>query len=240
MSRVKPSNHTGDDSPPAVARGRRRQADRRAETRRKLLDATLDCLAELGYAGATLAEIVARAGVSRGAQVHHFGSRQQLMVEAAEDLLRRVYRDLGEVLLALPDGRQRLSRTVEGAWEQLFATPRFRAYQALLTASHQDAGLAEALGKVIQRMQQYYAPAVAHYFIPAEGAVIKPETVFVQLACFLHGLAAQAHLAPDPGAIERQLKAYIRLMSTQLQARPGVRGKPPRAPLDRTSAEPLP
>lgn len=215
-------------APPPSAAPRRRQAERSAETRRRLLDATVDCLAELGYRGATLAEIVARAGVSRGAQVHHFGSRQQLMVEAAEDLLRQTYRDLGEILLALPDSRSRLARTVFAAWEQLFSTPRYRAYQALLAASLQDADLASALKSLIGRMQRYYEPAVDHYFLSTPNAVIGPRSAFIQLACFLHGLAAQAHLSDDPAVIEQQLARYAKLMATQLQARPGVRHKPPR------------
>lgn len=225
MPAVNAPRHTRRPALPA----RRRQADRSAETRRRLLDATIDCLAELGYRGTTLAEIVSRAGVSRGAQVHHFGSRQQLMVEAAEDLLRQTYRDLGEMLLALPDARSRLERTVTAAWERLFSTPQFRAYQALLSASHHDPELAAALGTLLVRMHHYYEPAVDHYFQSTEQARIKPRTLFLQLACFLHGLAAQAHLAAEPGLVSYHLKAYAQLMATQLQARPGVRQKPPRS-----------
>src|SRR4029450_5698931 len=55
----------------AVAR-RRTQEERSAATRARLLDATLECLAELGYARTTTTEIAERGGVSRGAQLHHF------------------------------------------------------------------------------------------------------------------------------------------------------------------------
>lgn len=217
-------------APPAVERPapRRRQADRSADTRRKLLDATVTCLARHGYQGATLAMIVAEAGVSRGAQVHHFGSRQQLMLEAAEDLFRQVYRDLGNVLLALPDPGGRLRQTVTGAWDQLFRGERFLAYQALLTASHQDAALAAALATLLVRVRMQYEPAVDHYFEAAPGAEVKPRTVFVQLACFLHGLAAQAHLAPDATLLHYQLEAYAKLMASQLRVRRNVSTKPPK------------
>jgi len=47
------------------------QAERSNAMRRRLLAATLESLAEDGYAGSTLSSIVRRAGVSRGAQVHH-------------------------------------------------------------------------------------------------------------------------------------------------------------------------
>ena len=56
--------------------------------RKRLLEATLQSLAEDGYAGSTLSSIVRRAGVSRGAQVHHYPNKQALMLDAAEDLLR--------------------------------------------------------------------------------------------------------------------------------------------------------
>jgi len=158
--------------------------------------------------------IVAEAGVSRGAQVHHFGSRQQLMLEAAEDLFRQVYRDLGNVLLALPDPGGRLRQTVTSAWDQLFSTDRFKVYQALLGASHQDPELAAALAHLLVRVRAQYQPAVDHYFEAAPGAVVKPRTVFVQMACFLHGLAAQAHLAPDIALLRYQLEAYAKLMAS--------------------------
>lgn len=208
--------------------GRRTQADRSAETRQKLLRATVECLAERGYAGATLSAIVTRAGVSRGAQVHHFGSRHMLMMEAAADVFQQAYRDLGEVLLALPDPSQRLEKMIVAAWQQLFSTTAYRAYQALLNASHHDLELAAALSELVERIRTHYEPAVDHYFQASGKATVKPRTLFVQLACFLNGMATQAHLARDPAIISYQLKAYAALMSTQIKARSGVQTRPPR------------
>jgi len=47
-----------------------------------LLDATIDCLVEEGYSGTTTTRVVERAGLSRGAQVHHFPTKSQLVAEA--------------------------------------------------------------------------------------------------------------------------------------------------------------
>jgi hypothetical protein len=58
---------------------RRTQAERRAVTRRALLDATLDVLAEVGYGGLTTAQVVARAGVTRGAWAHYFATKTELV-----------------------------------------------------------------------------------------------------------------------------------------------------------------
>ena len=53
-------------------RRRRTQAERREETRTALLDATIECLVEFGYAKTTTGRIADLAGVSRGAQIPYF------------------------------------------------------------------------------------------------------------------------------------------------------------------------
>ncbi|WP_158673889.1 TetR/AcrR family transcriptional regulator [Streptomyces klenkii] len=74
----------------------RRQEERSAATRRALLDATVNCLAELGYTGTTSAAVAERAGLSRGAQLHHFGTRDQLVVAAVEHLVQERLRRVRE------------------------------------------------------------------------------------------------------------------------------------------------
>lgn len=86
---------------PADSRPRRRtQAERREATRTALLDATIDCLVEFGYAGTTTARVADRAGVSRGAQIHYFRSKAELVVAAVEHLARR---RMDELRPAVPD-----------------------------------------------------------------------------------------------------------------------------------------
>nr|WP_286188726.1 TetR/AcrR family transcriptional regulator [Mycobacterium sp. PO2] len=54
--------------------------------RTRLLDATVECLVTYGYAGTTTPRIAEIAGVTRGAQVHHFRSKEDLVVAAIEHL----------------------------------------------------------------------------------------------------------------------------------------------------------
>jgi AcrR family transcriptional regulator len=60
--------------------------DRSRVTRQRLLEATIDCLAELGWAAATVAVVAERAGVSRGAAQHHFPTREDLITAALEHM----------------------------------------------------------------------------------------------------------------------------------------------------------
>jgi AcrR family transcriptional regulator len=65
---------------------RRTQAERTAATRAALLDATIATLVSDGYAGVTTARIAENAGVTRGAQAHHFRSKAELVAETVHHL----------------------------------------------------------------------------------------------------------------------------------------------------------
>ncbi|MBQ1445542.1 MAG: TetR family transcriptional regulator [Renibacterium sp.] len=68
---------------------RRSQQERREETRAALLDATIEALVEGGYATLTLAQVTERAGLSLGAHLHHFKTRNVLLVAAVGELSQR-------------------------------------------------------------------------------------------------------------------------------------------------------
>lgn len=110
---------------------RRTQAQRSGATRTALLDATLELLVEVGYARTTTQAVADRAGVSRGAQLHHFPTRADLVVQAVRHLgwQRRAAIDA-----AGPD-------TGLDALAELFTGPLFVAGLELLVAARTDAEL---------------------------------------------------------------------------------------------------
>ena len=89
---------------PDAPRGRREE--RTATSRARILEAAVACLVESGYAGATTLRIQARAGVSRGRLLHHFPSRDQLLVAASHHLAteRLLYAFRDPVAVQLLDG----------------------------------------------------------------------------------------------------------------------------------------
>lgn len=209
---------------------RRTQSERSDAMRVRLLKATLQCLAEEGYAATTLSAVVRRAGVSRGAQVHHYPNKQALLMDAAEYLLRQTYRDLGELLLSVADEDDRLQALVEAVWERLFSTALFRAYFELIIASQHDAELAQALHDLLLRTARLCEPASKHYFEMAPEAGCDAIMLFMQLYSLCLGLAAQAHLLKDPAYVQRHLRLWLHQVAALIRARKGVEGPPPRPP----------
>ena len=68
---------------------RRTQAERSGETRRRILDAAVALLGERGYAGLRTGDVALAAGVSKGAQTHHFPSKETLVVAVVEHVFLR-------------------------------------------------------------------------------------------------------------------------------------------------------
>src|ERR1700686_4637502 len=82
------------------------QDERSAETRRRLLDATVACLFERGYAGTHTTEIANRAGVSRGAELHHFPKKDELVVSALEHVFELRLIEMSAAIVEPPPGRR--------------------------------------------------------------------------------------------------------------------------------------
>lgn len=120
------------------APARRTQEQRRAETRGKLLDATIDSLLEVGYAGTTMRRVAELAGVSQGAQTHHFPHRVDLVGAAVEQLAERRIAELRELAESFPTTpRQRLRAMLDVLWAD-FSSSTFTVVVKLWVAAADD------------------------------------------------------------------------------------------------------
>jgi AcrR family transcriptional regulator len=127
------------------------QDERREETRRRLLDATVACLFERGYAGTTTAEVAQRAGVSKGAQLYHFPKKDDLVIAALEYLLDQRTLASRKILAALPkDRKRRIAAIVDGLWP-VYQGVTFYAWLELAVASRTDIALRQAVFRVSQK-----------------------------------------------------------------------------------------
>ena len=135
----------------AQANGRVPQGERSRAMRQRLLDATVECLVERGWSGTSTTLVSERAGVSRGAQLHHFPSKSSLVLAAVEHLSDVRGAELREAARALPSGRRR-TRAVLGMLADHFTSPVFTAALELWVAARTDSELHEAVGPLEQRI----------------------------------------------------------------------------------------
>ncbi|MGB3697494.1 MAG: TetR/AcrR family transcriptional regulator [Gordonia sp. (in: high G+C Gram-positive bacteria)] len=116
----------------------------RERTHQTLLDATMRCLVEFGYAGTTTQRIQEEAGVSRGALLHHFGSKTDLLVAAIHHIADIRLADVDVMVAEMGDGPQALVDMV-AAMREAMTGPPFQAALELWTASRTDDQLRVAL-----------------------------------------------------------------------------------------------
>lgn len=129
---------------PTTAPVRRTQEERAARTRARVLDATVASLIEDGYAATSTNAVQKRAGVSRGALMHHFPSKMDLLLDAVAHLAVQRGRWLAEQAAALPAGTDRQAAGIELLWRTMTG-PLFAAATELWIAARTDEELRGAL-----------------------------------------------------------------------------------------------
>ena len=116
---------------------RRTQTERTAETREALLEAANACLVDVGYAGTTTRLVAERAGVSRGAQTHHFPTKTDLVAAAIEYLFDQQATHFRQVFGAHPTDKRTLDQAVEILWD-IVRGPSYAAILEVTVAARTD------------------------------------------------------------------------------------------------------
>ena len=179
---------------------RRTQADRRAETQRRLLDATIEGLTEHGYARMSTNDIVKRAGVSRGALVHHFPTKAQLAVAALDRWLDDRLLEFEATFAALRPEERRADVAIDVLWE-MFQGPTEIAWLELTVAARTDPDLWTRLNVVNDRFNEGVLTTFRRTFgIDANADGSSDADTIVRFAFnVLSGAALGQVLATPPG-----------------------------------------
>jgi AcrR family transcriptional regulator len=127
------------------------QEERTRVMRARLLEATVDCLVERGFAGTSTTLVSERAGVSRGAQLHHFPTKNDLVVAAVEHPTEKRGLELAAAAAAVPEG-PRHTRAVLQVLADHFTSPVFTAALELWVAARTDEALLAAVAPLEQRV----------------------------------------------------------------------------------------
>ena len=199
-------------------RPRRSQTERRAGTRALLLEATIGCLAERGYAHTTTTEVCRRAGVSQGALFKHFATKTELVSRAAEHLFAALvaeYRDAFAAAARHGDPIEAATRLLA----ETFRQPHLQAAFELYLAARTDASLAVSLRPVVERHDANLRRQARELFPEAAAHSPDFEAVVDVVVSALQGSAMGGAAVRDEARDARQLAYLTRLVRTSF-ARP--------------------
>lgn len=192
----------------------RTQAERRSATQARLLEATAETLADLGWAGLSTTEVSRRAGVSRGAQQHHYPTKMELVAAALEHLLGRLRDEYHDAYAHLPDEQ----RNVAGALELLWATiqqPPALALLELALAGRTDDSLRD-LSKQLSNRVVEIIQEVFHELFPESLPEDLVDTLIRALFALLVGLSLQNSLDGDENGHQRAVLDMIKAFAQDL------------------------
>ncbi|MCP2291704.1 TetR/AcrR family transcriptional regulator [Nocardia amikacinitolerans] len=144
-------------------RVRETQAQRRARMRTRLLDAAIESLVEVGYAGTTTLEVQNRAGVPRGTLQHHFPTKPDLLAGAVEHLAARRLEQLTTEFAAIPEDVDRLATAVELTM-RMFSGSSFLAALEIWVGARTDAELRAAFLPLEQRLFELMHTSIRDIF----------------------------------------------------------------------------
>lgn len=192
---------------------RRTQAERSAGTRELLLAAAIEALHEHGYAATSTILVAEKAGVSRGAMLHQFRTKADLMTFVVEAVFEEEVQRYTEYLKDITDPKARLLAYPEMAWEVL-SRPSGVAVLEILQGSRSDPQLCEMLAPVQARIEK---EALAFTrFAAAQDA--RGAMAMMRLVVWaIRGLSIAQVLAPEPGGARDAVKLLRRLMAAGLE-----------------------
>ncbi|MBV8928344.1 MAG: TetR/AcrR family transcriptional regulator [Mycobacteriaceae bacterium] len=203
--------------PRRPAHGSQPRADR---TRALVIDETVRCIIEEGFAAASAKHITERAGVTWGVIQYHFGDRDGLLMAVVD----QGFAELLEALRELPpqsatlNARDRTKFVIDAAWEA-FSSPTSRAALEILIATRAlrdttASGHLAQLGTALVRLGRHIGEGLAARHAAAIGNLIWST---------LRGLIVAQLVVSDPLDTTRERAALIDVISAYIQQQDVVR-----------------
>jgi AcrR family transcriptional regulator len=134
------------------------------ETRSRILDVAGELFAERGYDATSVADICARAGVTKGAFYHHFKSKQAVFLELRDRWLGpletqlTLARDPDETL---PQLLQHVADMARAMFAEAGEDQRQQVFLELLSAARQDPMILPALLAPLHRYREWFAQLIS-------------------------------------------------------------------------------
>lgn len=172
-----------------------------------LHDATITSLLEVGYANTSTQGIVQRAGVSRGAQTHHYPGKLDLIVAATESMFAGFAGDVEKLAEGLRAGNYDLESFIDNLWAEMLSGTWFYASLEIIVAARGDQELRQRLAPLILDLHGRFETAWEATFKPADSKALSARVVMNLVMNVFRGMAVQAVLRQERHYYAEMLQA---------------------------------
>ncbi|MFT6303452.1 MAG: AcrR family transcriptional regulator [Granulosicoccus sp.] len=196
---------------------RRTQHQRSSVMIERLSKATIALMTEVGFVNMTTASIAARAGVSRGAMLHHFANKVALVTYATGEMWRGVVASTDELCRQSDPANPDPEGFVEALWEGAMAQTHISVSVDIVLAANGNPVLRAHLDKWVARMFDSYRAAGRHAFGQADLTHAECDALIATVASTLRGQRVAQMLAPNPACAKAVRAMLAKMLRDQLQ-----------------------
>ena len=189
-----------------------------ARARDSMCKATIQLLAELGYAETTIAGVAQNAGFSKGAVQYHFPTKEELIAATVEHLLMRTVSSANQ-------SYESVDSALLNAWQRLVNTSAYRALPEVHNAARIDRKLrlrisAElvAWGKNLDK-QSLTIYQSANEQLPAHEGDTEVVMLLNMTRSFMRGLLTQEQYGVSPEETLTYVAKWVELIAPMLKLR---------------------
>ncbi|MEA2780977.1 MAG: hypothetical protein QOK29_2521 [Rhodospirillaceae bacterium] len=195
----------------------KRQSARRADTRRAIIEATIDLLVEEGFAATTIRSVSGRAGSSVGAVQYHFPTKQALLLETLAEIFQEVPQILGELIGAEVDWRRCSRQLVRTLWA-FYSGRRYLAGSEILLGTRMSPGGNESILQKRDVLEDAYRQAWTRIVRSSPLGQKEGFTLLKFITAVLRGLAVMAVHEHDEHFFKPQLAILEGVLAEALES----------------------
>jgi AcrR family transcriptional regulator len=198
---------------------RRTQAERRQETIGKLLDATIECLAERGYANTSTSKICKRAGVSQGGLFNHFDTRVDVIVAATDRICQQHVAQFEVAAAAADEIDQGLVRQMVEFIRMTARSPRHAAWHEVMVAARTDDDLRDGVHDALGRFERALLQTAARVLDVGQERAERLGVVLLSLMHMFDSEAVTVAVHPNAALEEARVEWVTELLQRELAGR---------------------
>ena len=197
------------------------QAQKSASTRTQITEAAIKCFVEYGYSRTTTTLIAEKAGLSRGAMLHHFPSRLAVVRAAVEHLHSKRLRAFRKAVSKTTPEGDHVRQSVEAYWAHV-RHPMFVAFFELAVAARSEKELASILRPAQEAFEREWYDAAVDMFPEWRGRGEQFDLALDLARYVLEGMAI-SFLTHKETERDQRVLAYLDEKIRELAGLPRVR-----------------
>lgn len=197
---------------------RRRKQERSVVTRERLIEAALEEIHAVGLPAATTQQIARRAEVSRGALLHHFSTREDIILAAMEEYLTEGTQRIKDMTHKIKDESMSSDALVDFLWK-IFSGRFLYLSLELIVSARTDSKFRDQMIPVVHNFH-HALDGIWEEFCASENITPSHARVVLNLTlCLLRGMGAQTVLRNDPPYYEQMIKVRKAILPDLIQGK---------------------